>query len=215
MAETVVFRTTGEDGDERLIREYVFDVVERLPSHPGCEGVGFNPFARKAGLAEMDVDGGVLVRFWGDDVDAVVDRERERWDALVEDGVAESWEWSDDDDALVEYMGEQGAERYLQFQGLATRLSKLVYEEFRESPDPVDDYPAEERAAPAGVGWWRLLHLLTIQQNYRYGEEIDAFVEGIRSTVETVAQFDDHERALRETDEAIASLQALRADLEA
>lgn len=211
--ETITFRTDGEAGDERLVREYVFDAVERLPERPGCEGVAFNPLARKADLAEMDLAGGVLVRIWGDDVDAVVADERERWDALVEDGVAESWELLDDA-ALAEYMGERGAQRYLEFHELATRLSKQVYEAFEEPPDPVDEYPGEERSAPAGVGWWRLLHLLTIQQNYRYSEEIDAYAEGIRSTVHTLARFDGRERALRETDAVIESLEALRAELE-
>lgn len=211
--ETVVFRTTGENGDERLIREYVLDAVERLPERQGCEGVGFNPFARKAGLAKMDVEGGVLLRLWGASLDPTVERERERWDELVEAGVAASWTRTDDGQ-LVEYMGERGAERYLQFHGLATRLSKVVYEEFDASPDPVDMYPQEEREAPAGVGWWRLLHLLTIQQNYRYSQELDALAEGIRSTVLTIAEFDGRQRALRETDQLIDSLTHLREELE-
>lgn len=210
----VTFRTTGEAGDERLVREYVFDAVDRLPDQPGCAGVGFNPLARKADLAEMDVDGGVLVRIWGASVDAVVERERERWDRLVEDGLAEAWEWSADDGTLAEYMGEQGARRYLQLLGLATRLSKQVYDEFDGRPDPVDEYPGEQRAAAAGVGWWRLLHLLTIQQNYRYSDEIDAYAQGIRSTARTIAEFDDRKRALDEIDGVIDSLEALRADLD-
>lgn len=173
-----------------------------------------DPLARKSGLAKMGFDGGVIVRIWGDDVDAVVEDERERWDRLVEDGTARSWEWSEDGDALVEHLGERGAERYLQFVGLSTRLSRLVHEELETSPDPVDDYPDERRAAPAGVGWWRLLHLLTIQQNYRYGEELDAHVEGIRSVVHTIAQFDDRGRAIREVDAVVESLEALRAEIQ-
>lgn len=53
------------------------------------------------------------------------------------------------------------------------------------------------------------------QQNSGYSEEIDAFGEGIRSTVDTIVQFDDHERALRETNAASEALKALRATLEA
>lgn len=40
MAETVIFTTTGEDGDDLLIREYLFDAVERLPARPGCDKLG-------------------------------------------------------------------------------------------------------------------------------------------------------------------------------
>ncbi len=214
MLGTVNFSTTGEPGDERLVREYVFDAAARLPEQPGCDGVAFTPLARKADLGEMDLEGGVLVQVWGDDVDTVVERERDRWDTLVEEGLAESWEWSVDDGTLADYMGDRGADRYLEYQALATRLSRLVYETFDAAPDPVDEYPGEDRTAPAGVGWWRLLHLLTIQQNYRYQQELDAYVEGIRSTIHTIAEFDNRDQALRATNAIIESLEALRAELD-
>lgn len=214
MSGMVTFRTAGAEGDERLIREYVFEAMDRLPEQPGCEGVAFNPLARKARLSEFDAPGGVLLRIWGRNAESVITRERDRWDELVEAGLADSWEWVPEEGELADYMGANGAERYRELHSLASHLSRKIYSEFDERPDPVDEYPDEDRHAPAGVGWWRLLHLLTIQQNYRYAQEIDAYTEGIRSTVHTLAEFDSEESALRTLEGVIESLQALQTELQ-
>lgn len=217
MAKTqnIVFKTAGRKEDEAFIREYVWDAIERLENQPSCEAVGFMPLTRKAHLAEMNVDGGVLLRITGTDVDRIVEQELDHWDALVSDGFANEWTQSNTDEDLSSYLGENGADLYAHLELLSAKMSKLVFEddELTRPVDPLDEYPEEERDAPLGVGWWRLLHLLTVQQNYRYEEEIDAFAEGMVFALRNIARFDDHERAEAKIDGIIRTLEAVRKDL--
>jgi hypothetical protein len=216
MLETrdVLLKTTGEAGDEAVIREYVFDAVNRLPDDPGCEGIGFTPMARKARLAAFDPGGGVLIQIIGHEVEEIIEREQERWDDLVADGLAESWVRMDTDVDLGAYMGSRGPEVYLQLTILTSELSELVYREIDSSLDPVDEYPDEDRDSSFGVGWWRLLHQLSIQQNYTYEEEIDAVTEIIRYALQNIARFDGPKRAESKADAVIESLEAVREGLD-
>ena len=205
----VQFKTAGPAADERLVREYILEAVDRLPKQPDCEGVGFVPAGQKPG-----VDGLVLLHVVGD-ADAVVRRERDRWNALLEDGLVEDWTTEEAEEAMITEWGENGTALRTRLDVLAARMSVLVYDEFDEPPDPVDAYPAEadDRASPTGVGWWTLLHLLTLQRGYDYASEVDAYTEGITDGLVHVAQYEGSDIAREKLDEVVALLEDAREDL--
>lgn len=212
---TFVFETTGMKADEALIREYVLDAIERLPEQPGCDGIGFHPMGCKADFAAMDYDGGVLLRIMGKDMEPVVEQERDRWDSLIDEALAKSWNQSEIDQEFTTNLGEHGAELYIHLELLAAQMSKFVYESdtLTLPVDPVDEYPGEERESRLGVGWWRLLHLLSLHQNYRFVEEIDAYSQAVRYALHNIARLDEYERAIATTDEVIEDLEAVREEL--
>lgn len=210
MAEQLLvhFPTAGPDADRRLVREYVLDAVDRLADHPDCEGVGFVRAGQKPG-----VDGLVLVSITGHP-DAVMAAERDRWDGLVEAGIADGWTTETVDPA--DEWGENGAALRARLETLAARLSARVYGAFDSPPDPVDAHPGESdaRSSPTGIGWWTLLHLLTLQQGYTYREEIEAYAEGIRAAVHRTADYEGVEPAIDGLDGVIAALDRTREEVE-
>ena len=206
----VHFATLGPEADVQLIREYVLEAVDRLPEQPDCAGVGFAPAGQKPG-----VDGLVLLHIVGD-ADAVVRRERDRWDALVVDGLVEEWTTEVIEQEMVTEWGEAGTDLRTRLDVLAARMSRLVYDEFDTPPDPVDACPAEadDRESPTGVGWWTLLHLLTLQQGYYYTSEVDAYTQGIRDGLVHIARYEGAEVAREKLDEVVASLEDVPEELE-
>lgn len=206
MAEQLLvhFPTAGPDADRRLVREYVLDAVDRLDDHPDCEGIGFVPAGQKPGV------GGLVLLSISGDPDPVVATERERWDAIVEAGFADGWTTETVDPA--DRWGEDGAALRARIDTLAARLSRQVYEAFDSPLDPVDAHPAEtdDRASSTGVGWWTLLHLLTLQQGHSYRAEIDAYVAGLHSAVHSVAEYEGTDAAVGAIDEVIGALETTR-----
>lgn len=204
----VQFPTAGRDADRRLVREYVLDAIDRLAEHPDCEGIGFVRAGQKPG-----VNGLVLVSITGDP-DAVMAAERDRWDELVEAGVADGWSTESVDP--TDEWGANGAALRARLDTLAARLSALLYDAFDSPPDPVDAHPNESdaRGSPTGVGWWTLLHLLTLQQGYTYRQEIDAYAAGIRAAVHRTADYEGVEAAIDGLDGVIAALDRTRDEVE-
>ena len=149
------------------------------------------------------------------DADAVVRRERDRWNALLDDGLVEDWTTEEAEEAMTTEWGENGTALRTRLDVLAARMSVMVYDEFDEPPDPVDANPAEAevRASPTGVGWWTLLHLLTLQRGYDYASEVDAYTEGIKDGLVHVAQYEGSDIAREKLDEVVALLEDVRDDL--
>lgn len=206
----VHFTTTGPQADEQFIREYVLEAVDRLPEQPGCDAVGFVPAGQKP------IEGGLVLLQVVGDVNAVVESERDRWDALADQGLIEDWTVDESDQNVVGHWGENGAELRTRLDSLAARMSRLVFEEFETSPDPVDAHPeeADDRESPTGVGWWALLHLLTLHQGYSYEEEVDAYVEAIRDASHHIAQYEGPEPAQAKLDEVIGTLERVRDEVD-
>lgn len=202
----VHFTTTGPAADRQLVQEYVLEAVDRLERHPACQGLGFTPAGQKPGI-----DGLVLLQIVGD-TETVIEHERDRWDALVDAGLAEDWTTETVDPAAQ--WGDNGAALRSRLDTLAARLSKLVYEAFDTRPHPVDEHPREvgDRETPTGVGWWTLLHILTLQQGYSYDEEIEAYTEGMRDALYKTIQYEGFDIASEKIDEVIESLEALRGE---
>lgn len=205
----VHFSTTGPAADRQLIREYVLDAVERLPDMAACERVGFVPAGHKPG-----VDGLVILEVFGGQ-DAIVVHERGRWDELIDTGLAEDWETVTDVPDPTEYYGENGADLRARLSMLAARLSRLVFDEFDEPPDPVDEHPEEaaERATKTGTGWWTLLHCLTLHQAIPYEQEVEAYAEGIRDALIHLAEYRERDAVEAKLDEVTESLEAIRREV--
>lgn len=206
----VHFTTTGPEADERLIREYVLEAVDRLPERSSCDGIGFVPAGQKP------IAGGLVLLQIVGDVDAVVESERDRWDALVDEGFAEDWSREESDHDIAPHWGENGAELRTRLDLLASHVSRLVFEEFDTPPHPVDAYPEEvdERESSTGIGWWTLLHVLTLQQGYSYETEIDAYTEGIRDALHHIVQYEGSKPANVKIDEAIETLENVRDEID-
>ena len=199
---TVVFETEDAAGDERLVREYVLPAMERLPESDTCEEVGFLRY----GHAPEAESGEVRLHLRGD-VEAVVENESPRWEALVEDGLARRWvDAGPEDDA--DTFGERGAETVADLQFLASRMSKAAFEdEDLDDLAPVDTYP-DEGSVP--VGWWTLLHFLADQRALSADEEIDAYREGVRNRLWAVALSAGEDAANDRIDRLVAELEGVR-----
>lgn len=206
----VHFATTGPAADRRLIREYILDAVERLPRRPACDGIGFVPVGHKPGGSGL-----VILEVFGD-AEAVVDHERDRWDELVDEGVAEEWRRVTDLPDPAEYYGEHGAELRARLAMLAAQLSRHVFEEFDQPPDAVDEHPdeASERAARTGTGWWTLLHYLTHHQAMSYEEEVDALAEAARHALLRLTEYRGAKPVDRKIDGVIETFEATRDQVE-
>lgn len=204
---TVVFETDGVAGDERLIREYVLPAMERLPEHESCQDVGFLRY----GHAPETDHGEVRLHLSGD-VEAIIERESDRWDDVVEDGLAREWEVVGPEDDSDKF-GPKGEELTARLQFLASHMSKHVFEEFGpdEALAPVDTYPDE---GPLPVGWWSLLHFLADQQALAPDEEIDAYAEGIRNRLWTLGLTHGFDRADERIDDLVETLEGVREEVD-
>jgi len=168
------FETADLDAQAEFLETYVYDAVERLPATEDCEAFVFV----RADGAE-DVDGGrVVVDAYGD-ADAVLDRERETWDALVDDGPLTDWYRPDYDTTarLAEAFGEDAWRRGERLRYVASAMTAATHDLLDERPAPVDVAPETDGEA---VGWHRVLHLLSNQWGYDVDEEMDAYAQALR-----------------------------------
>lgn len=199
----VEFETTGAAADRRLVREYVLDAVARLPDTAACDRVGYAP------QGQVPSDGGAVLLFLEGDIDAVVERERDRWDALVDAGLALDWAVIDGTDRFVDIFGERGGELYLRLHHAASRMSAVVFEEFDAPPAAVDAHPDEDGSVE--TGWWSLLHQLTVHQGYALEDELAAYERCLEHTLDNIAEHESPERAVARIDEIVAALEDRRA----
>lgn len=198
----VVFETTGTEADRRVIEEYVLDAINRLSEQQACDRVGFAPQGQLLG------EGGELLLFFEGDSDTILEREREKWDALVEEGLILDWESTEATERFMDIFGEQGGELYLRLHHIVSQMSWVAFEEFETPPAAVDAYPDEETAV--SVGWWVTLHLLTVHQGYTIEAEFDAYVKGVEHALDNITEYNSPRRAVNEIDDLIESLERRR-----
>jgi len=171
--------------------------MDRIPKQTDCEGISYVPAGQK-----LPNQGLVLLQIVGD-VDAVIDLEKNRWDSLIEMGLADSWDVDYFEDELFKQWGNKGAKLHTRIDILAAKLSKTVAKAFDQPPDPIDAYPMEsnDREPRFGVGWWRLLHLLTLQQGFDYDDEIDCYAVGLEHAIRKLAEYEGAKSADRKLDD--------------
>jgi len=206
---TVQFETTGAEADGRLVREYVLPAMERLPEREDCADVGFLRYGHSPA-----VDGGQVRLYLRGDTEAVVAEEADRWDRLVEDGLAREWTVAGPEDDSDTF-GPTGAEVAADLQMLASQMSRHVVDRLDDAEyelAPVDTVPEE---GPVPVGWWSLLHFLADQRALSADEEIDAYAEGVRNRLWTLATVDGADRAHERIDDLVATLESVRDEVDA
>ena len=201
------FETEGPDSDQKLIEEYVLDLVERVPEIDGCERVGY------ARSGQGPIEGGKVTLVFDGPPEAIEEAEADRWDELVTEDFANEWFQDEERDRemMEDVLGEQGAELHFRQISLTAEMSQLTFEEFDARPDPVDEFPEED--APTPIGWWGVLHNLTVQMGYPLTDEIAAYTQGIRHTLKNIAQYGGPEQAEKELDQVIDELEEMREEI--
>ena len=205
-ATVVEFDTAGAAADERLVREYILPARDRLLSTDACERCGFLRYGHDPGRP-----GGQVRLHLRGEVDLLVAAERDRWDELVEEGLAHSWqEVGPDDD--TETFGARGDALVDDLQFLATAMARPLYEEYDDPTDlaPVDTYPDD---GPVPAGWWTLLHFLSNHRALTAREEVDASFEAMRNRLLSLGARDPTQ-AERKIESLHDDLDDLRAEIE-
>lgn len=204
----VIFETADVAAEERLIREYVVPAYRRLEDRSEVQWLTFNRYGH-----DPSVTGGEVTFYVFGDVETIIAAERERWDALVDDGFADEW-WMDDTEIYIDELDERERLRY-RMRAVASRTAVEFYEEFDELPDSIDEFGGESRRR---VGWWNGLHHIINQLGYQAGdgeEEIDLLFELLRSRLHrlSVAPGVGPEEAEAKADQLRADLESLPPEL--
>lgn len=206
--EAVVFETADVTAEERLIREYVVPAFRRLEDRDDVKWLTFNRYGH-----DPSVTGGEVTFYMFGDVETIAAGERERWDALVDNGFADDW-WTPDTEVHVDEFDEPERLRY-RMRAAASRMTVEFYEEFDELPDSIDEFDGESER---NVGWWNCLHHVINQLGYQAGdgeEEIDLLFELLRSRLYrlAVAPGVGPEEAEAKADQLSTELASLPAEL--
>lgn len=205
----VIFETADVEVEERLIREYVVSALPRLEERDEVKWVVFNRYGH-----DPSVDGGeVLFSIFGD-VQPVVEDEREHWNELVSDGLADDW-WTHTPDMQLEDIDERD---YLHFRMRATasRMSIAFFKEFDELPDAISEFDDVPKETHTGVGWWMCLHHLINQLGYQANggeEEINLVFEVLQNRLFSLSSCFGADRAEAKIADLIETLEARSADV--
>lgn len=200
--KVVIFETDDTDAEERLIREYIVPAFRRLDDRDDIRWLMFNRYG-----ADPSFEGGEVTFYIFGDVETVAAEERERWDALVADGVAEEW-WTDDTEIRIDEFDDEELLRH-RMRATASRMSVESFKEFDELPDSIDEFDDEGNF---GVGWWMCLHHVINQHGYQSNageEEIDLLFEDLRNRLYFLAGGVDTQYAEEKVDELISELESL------
>lgn len=211
MSQWVGFRFSAPDPEqaEQFVEEYVLDAIDRLSDHDACESVSF-AFATNPETGDRSV---VTLAILGD-LEKLRDQEASRWDEAVAEGPITDWEqmMAMDRAEMETILGERNASLFLTLAQLSAEMAAQTYEIFADidrRPGAVETYPDEE-SQPGPIGWWVLLHTMTVQLNYSLEEELDAYLQGIDHTLRNFAEREDAATIDEQIDDIVAELEANR-----
>jgi hypothetical protein len=197
------FEVGETEAVEEFIRKYVLGAIERVADYESSERVSFAP----AGTNGRD---SVVFVVWGDP-ETVMEKERSHIEPHLESGLLDDWalaqEWSAEE--FESMMGEQTAALNNRIGELSAEMAKLAYEEFDSFPAAVDTYPDEDAGA-GPIGWWGVLHNLTVQVNYDLDEELDAYRYGIEHTLRNFGEYHGEDAVDQRIDELKQALEDMR-----
>ena len=199
--KVIIFEVSDIGAEERLIREYVVPAFRRLNGRDEVRWLVFNRYGH-----DPSVEGGEVTFYVFGDVEAVAADERNRWDALVEEGFAEEW-WTDDTEVRIEDFDKQERLRH-RIRATASRMSVEFFEEFDELPDSIDEFEDGENF---GVGWWMCLHHLNNQLGYQANggeEEIDLLFEDLRNRLYGLTDGTNTARVEDKVEELVVELES-------
>lgn len=204
---------------------YLPEAWERLHGYDGVDSAWFWRFGdvvahEPVELAggEVTDGGGVILVVNGDDPDAVLAAERDRWDELGETPRLDHVEtkqfaeggYESAREKMVDSFGSVGGDRLFRLRPAACETTLATLEAFDEQlpavPEPTD-------GDPSGIGAWSLLHLVCKQHGLDWYDEIDACGKAIENRARSLAAFYDEATARAALDDAIAELEAARDSL--
>lgn len=194
----ISFVTPDTDAEERLCREYVVPALDRLESIDGCEGVRFTRFGRDPRYDR----GEVKLAVYGAS-EAVIAAERDRWDALVETGLAESW--SRDGEPFAGSTPETRAFLADAYRA-ASRMAAVGYRTFEERPAMTG---AVDAAGDRAFGMAAAFHVLANAMGYSSGEELDGYEWLLRDRLVTGTQVYGYDAMRDRIDDLRAELDAI------
>jgi hypothetical protein len=214
----VTFQLPDAEAEAWFVRTYLVDAWDRFESMDAFER-GW--FWRNGRYARHDVDffdGGRVMLIVDGDPDRVVERERDRWDDLVEEGRVDEWTvepfadvgYEDVHSKAVDNVGEEGARLFMALKPLLTRTSLDIYEALDEQVPAVAEESADN---PKGIGFWVVFNTLAKQGGYDWYDEIDACTKGIQNRLRSITAHRDEAEAQRQLEETIAELRAFSEEL--
>ena len=166
MADTtrISFVTQDTAAEEELCREYVVPALDRLESIDGCTGVRFTRFGRDPRYER----GEVKLAVYGDS-EAVIAAERDRWDALADEGLIESW--SRDGEPFAGANPETQAFLADAYRA-ASRMAAVGYRTFDQRPAMTGAVDVDGDRA---FGMATAIHVLANAMGYSGEEELDGY----------------------------------------
>lgn len=193
------------DAVEPFVREYLLDALDRIEGYDEAEHVSFAP-----GRDPETGDRSVVVLQVRGEPESVLEREESRLAAHRESGLVEDWEQSmaTTTEEIEAMQGPRTTALAQTMAGLSAEMARLAYETFDEFPEAVDTVPDED--APEPVGWWVLVHTLTVQANYSLQEELRTYEFGIEHTLRNIAEYEGEAAADDRLDALLASLEETR-----
>lgn len=217
----VTFDLADVPAERTFLESYLAPAWERFEAHESLRSAWFWRFGTagdhgRVALEDGTVveDGGVVLVLNGDpDPTPLLDAERDRWEALTDEGVVDRWERTYFDPAYenaraksVENFGAVGGDRAVRLRPLVSAFTLSVVEEFDERLPAVGE-PSDDDPLP--VGYWAVIHYLLKQQGYDWYDEIDACLRAIRNRVRSLAAFHGDEVAREALEDAVAELRAV------
>jgi hypothetical protein len=212
------FESTADES--RFLREYLADAWDRYRTSDYWETGWFWAYRQYADY-DVGLDGGLVVVVFEGDPEGLVDSESDRWASF--DGLG-SWdlrryEEGGSDHPRFESLraqqhdvkGEKGGNIEYRLKPLASRLA-LAYLAGFDDPLPMVGEATDDN--PAGVGFWGIFHYLAVQCGYDHYAETDACLRGIRSYVQSIAQYRGVEDACEEYERIREEVAAMEGDLE-
>ncbi|WP_224449627.1 hypothetical protein [Haloprofundus salilacus] len=176
----VVFSLPTADDEVRLLREYVFPAMDCLDDLDADHRIRAFRYG-----ADPELPGGEVRMAVEGEYEAVVARERDRWDDLRDSPLVDSWcveaQQSDAESIASERFAGDRTDVAAHAPFLATSAAKEWYETF-DGPVPavVDD------EAAVSAGWWMFVHLFANLQGADWDDEIDTLLVGIENRLRSL-----------------------------
>lgn len=213
----VTFEVSDTDGERRFLREYMVPAWERFEAMDAFESGWFWPHGTHAHYEETDLEAGGIVFVINGDPETVIERERERWERLCEEGFLDDWstrsfdpEYENALDKMQDKLGPVAGRRNLRLRPIASNLTVDVLAEFEEPLSAVGN-PTDENPIPNN--FWSIIHFVMKQNGYDWHDEIDACTKATKNRLRSLAGFVGEEAAQAKLDETVAELEAFADEL--
>ena len=213
----VTFEFEKTEDERRFLRRYMAPAWERFEEMDAFESGWFWRHGRFSRHGIDGLDEGKIVFVINGTPQAVIDRERERWERHEAEGELVGWstrtfdpEYEDGLDKLQRNFGEVGGRQDYRFRTLAPRFTLDIVREFEE-PLPAVGEPTDDNPVP--INFWVLIHYLMKQSGYDWYDEIDASTKAIKNRLRSLANFTSEQEAQRQLRETIDEFEAYSDEL--